>query len=39
MSPFGKPRTLAQRRARHKRIHGTLKNFPKRRRGRRRRRK
>jgi len=38
MSPFGKPRTLAQRRARHKRIYGTLKNFSKRRRGKRRRR-
>lgn len=32
--PKGKPRTLAQRKARHKKIHGSLKNFPKRRRGR-----
>jgi len=36
--PFGRPRTLAERKRRHKRIYGTLKNFPKRRRGKRRRR-
>ena len=31
--PRGKPRTLAERKARHKRLFGSLKNFPKQRKG------
>jgi hypothetical protein len=31
--PKGKPRTAAQRKARHKRIYGTTKGMPKTRRG------
>jgi len=32
--PYGKPRTYAQRKARHRRIFGSLKSFPAKRRGR-----
>lgn len=31
--PKGKPRTNKQRKARHKKKYGTLKNFPKKRKG------